>query len=123
VERELLYQLIDQRVDAMIAGGLLDEVRGLLDAGLRRALTAGQAIGYKELVAVLDDQAQLTDAVAAIKQATRRYAKRQMTWFKRDKRVEWLDVTDLHRQRIQQELGDQQFGELLLERLSELWPL
>ncbi|HEY5506754.1 MAG TPA: tRNA (adenosine(37)-N6)-dimethylallyltransferase MiaA [Coriobacteriia bacterium] len=94
-ERDLLYRRIDARVDAMIAGGLLDEVRGLLDAGYRSSLTAAQAIGYKELVPVIDGNGDLDSAVAAIKQASRRYAKRQMTWFRADPRVRWLDVTDL----------------------------
>jgi len=96
LDRELLYQLIDTRVDAMISDGLLGEVQVLISEGFHDALTASQAIGYKELVAVLDGKTTLRDAVAAIKQATRRYAKRQMTWFSRDPRVEWLDVTDLH---------------------------
>jgi len=95
MERFVLYERIDRRVDAMIAGGLLDEVRGLLAAGYRDALTATQAIGYKELVPVLESGAPLAEAVAAIKQASRRYAKRQLTWFRADPRVAWLDVTEL----------------------------
>jgi tRNA dimethylallyltransferase len=95
MERAELYARIDQRVDAMLAAGLLDEVRRLLEAGYREALTAAQAIGYKELVPVVDGETGLEEAAAAIQQATRRYAKRQLTWFRADPRIAWLDVTEL----------------------------
>ena len=92
--RERLYERIDGRVDVMIAAGLLDEVRRLLDEGFRDALTAAQAIGYKEFVPVIEQGVRLEDAVAAVKQATRRYAKRQLTWFRADPRVQWIDLAD-----------------------------
>jgi tRNA dimethylallyltransferase len=95
VDRDALYTRIDRRVDAMLAAGLLAEVARLLDGGYRTALTAAQAIGYKELVPVIDGSGDLASAVAAIKQASRRYAKRQLTWFRADPRVRWLDVTHL----------------------------
>jgi tRNA dimethylallyltransferase len=95
MERAALYQRIDARVDVMIEEGLLGEVEGLLDAGFREALTARQAIGYKELVPVIESGEGLDAAVDSIKRATRRYAKRQLTWFKADPRVFWIDVTDL----------------------------
>jgi len=95
MQRSALYARIDTRVDAMVADGLLDEVRTLLASGYRQALTAAQAIGYKELVPVVEAGAELEQAVAAIKQATRRYAKRQLTWFRADPRIEWIDVTEL----------------------------
>jgi tRNA dimethylallyltransferase len=95
MDRDALYARIDARVDAMLASGLLDEVAGLLHAGYREALSATQAIGYKELVPVLEEGACLSDAVQHIKTATRRYAKRQLTWFRADPRVRWLDVTGL----------------------------
>ena len=79
----------------MVASGLLDEVRRLLGSGYRKVLTAAQAIGYKELVPVIEDSAPLDEAVATIKQASRRYAKRQLTWFRADPRIRWLDVTDM----------------------------
>lgn len=97
MDRELLYARIDSRVDRMLEDGLLEEVRRLLDRGFREALTAAQAIGYKELVPVLESGADLQSAVTAIKQATRRYAKRQMTWFRADPRIRWLDVTEMSR--------------------------
>ncbi len=95
MDRERLYRRIDERVDRMISEGLLDEVEDLLRAGLRDALTAAQAIGYKELVPVVEGDRPLEGAAEDIKRATRRYAKRQLTWFRRDPRVRWLDVTDL----------------------------
>lgn len=95
MERGELYARIDARVDAMMAAGLVSEVERLLEAGFRDALTARQAIGYKELVFVIERGANLDAAVADIKQATRRYAKRQLTWFRADPRVVWMDVTGL----------------------------
>lgn len=92
--RELLYERINSRVDEMIRLGLQDEVHSLVDNGLGNTLTARQAIGYKELLACLDGRCSLDNAVASIKQATRRYAKRQMTWFKADPRVRWLNAQD-----------------------------
>jgi tRNA dimethylallyltransferase len=97
MERSALYGRIEMRVDEMIEAGLIDEVRGLLDAGYRDALTATQAIGYKELVPVIEEGSRLDVAIAAIKQATRHYAKRQLTWFRADPRVRWIDVTELSR--------------------------
>lgn len=94
MDRGALYKRIDLRVDAMIEAGLLDEVRALLDAGLRDALTARQAIGYKEFVPVVERGADLAEAVGAVKRASRRYAKRQLTWFRADPRVTWIDITD-----------------------------
>jgi tRNA dimethylallyltransferase len=93
MDREQLYARIDERVERMLADGLLEEVERLLEAGYREALTAAQAIGYKEMVPVLEGAEELAPAVEAIKRATRRYAKRQLTWFRGDPRVTWLDVT------------------------------
>jgi tRNA dimethylallyltransferase len=95
LDRDLLYARIDDRVDEMIERGLLDEVRGLLESGLREAVTASQAIGYKEFVPVIEEGAPLTAAVDSVKLASRRYAKRQLTWFRADPRIQWIDVTDL----------------------------
>lgn len=95
VQREELYRRVGERVDRMLADGLLGEVRALLDSGFRDALTASQAIGYKELVGVVEGESPLEEAAQAIKQATRRYAKRQLTWFRADPRVHWIDATHL----------------------------
>ncbi len=95
MDRDELYRRIDARVDAMLEAGLLGEVERLLDEGFRTALTAAQAIGYKEFVPVLEEGADLGEAVAAVKQASRRYAKRQLTWFRSDPRIAWIDVTGM----------------------------
>lgn len=90
--REILYERINRRVDAMIDGGLVKETESLLASGYGAAVTARQAIGYKELLPFIRGEADLADCVAALKQATRRYAKRQLTWFRRDKRINWIEV-------------------------------
>ncbi len=89
-ERAALYARCDKRVDEMFAQGLVEELRGLLDAGVPERATALQAIGYKELLPVLRGEASEDDARAQIKLATRHYAKRQRTWFLRNAQVHWL---------------------------------
>ena len=89
--RELLYARIDARVDAMMDAGLEDEVRALAERGLTRDSTAGQAIGYKELLAARAGECTTAEAVATIKARTRRYAKRQLSWLRRDGRARWVD--------------------------------
>jgi tRNA dimethylallyltransferase len=95
MNREDLYMRIDARVDTMVQAGLLAEVEGLVSAGYREALTSMQAIGYKEFLPVLDGSMPLAEAVESVKRSSRRYAKRQLTWFGADPRIHWLDVTDL----------------------------
>ena len=92
VDPEILRQRIDRRVDAMFDSGFIDEVRALLDKGFRDGITAPQAIGYKEVVAALDGQISMDEAREKMKVATHRYAKRQRTWFRKDKRIMWLDA-------------------------------
>ena len=89
-DREVLYDRINRRVDIMMEQGLLDEVKMLLDMKIRRDSTAMQAIGYKEIVAYLDGECTLEEAVEKIKQESRRYAKRQLTWFRRNKDIKWI---------------------------------
>ena len=88
--REDLYARIDRRVDEMFAAGLADEVRGLLAAGLSPDSTAMQAIGYKEVVAFLSGDCTETEAAEAVKLNSRRYAKRQLTWLRRDPDLLWV---------------------------------
>lgn len=90
----VLAQRIESRVDAMIEQGLVAEVKSLLQRGFREGVTAPQAIGYKEIVAALEGEGTLDDAVVRIKTATRRYAKRQRTWFRKDKRIVWIDADE-----------------------------
>ena len=89
---KLLAERIERRVDLMFERGLVAEVECLLSGGFRNALTAPQAIGYKEVVAALDDEIEMSEAVDLIKTATRRYAKRQRTWLRRDSRLIPLDA-------------------------------
>jgi tRNA dimethylallyltransferase len=92
MERERLYRRIDTRVDAMFDEGLVKEVKGLMDQGLASALTALQAIGYKEIVSALNGEITLDEARELMKKNTRHLAKRQLSWFHRDPRVNWLDL-------------------------------
>lgn len=88
-ERQTLYDRIDRRVDQMLADGLLEETKHLLDRGALTG-TAAQAIGYKELLGYLQGEAPLEDCVALLKQRSRNYAKRQLTWLKRDDNIRWI---------------------------------
>jgi tRNA dimethylallyltransferase len=89
-ERAELDDRIDRRVEAMWSAGLVEEVRGLLPLGLREGRTAAKAIGYAQVLAHLDGDLDEVAAIAAIKQATRKFARRQSTWFGGDPRVHWL---------------------------------
>lgn len=90
-ERSRLYERIDRRVDLMMEQGLVEEVRELKERGVRRDSTAMQGLGYKELYAYLDGAYDLEEAVRVIKRDTRHFAKRQLTWFKRERDVIWAD--------------------------------
>lgn len=90
-----LADRINKRVENMFEMGLVKEVQLLLDDGWRAALTAPQAIGYKEVVSALDGNISMNEAMELIKTATRRYAKRQRTWLRRDSRLIWLDADSL----------------------------
>lgn len=91
--REMLYQRIEERVDQMVEVGLIEEVKGLLDQGYPRNCVAMQSFGYKELIEYLDGKRTLDEGIALLKQNTRRFAKRQLTWFCNDLRIEWLDIS------------------------------
>lgn len=90
-DRHRLYERIDRRVDLMMQEGLPEEVRYLKERGVRRDSTAMQGLGYKELYAYLDGEYPLDEAVRIIKRDTRHFAKRQLTWFKRERDVIWAD--------------------------------
>jgi tRNA dimethylallyltransferase len=92
-ERSVLYRRINERVDQMIAEGLVEEARALYDRGFRDC-QAVQAIGYKELYDYFDGRVSLEEAIEQLKQNSRRYAKRQLTWFRNQMPVEWFDMTD-----------------------------
>lgn len=91
LERAALYERINQRVDVMMEEGLVDEVRSLLQQGFHKDLVSMQGLGYKELIAYLEKQCSLEEAVYRLKRDTRHFAKRQMTWFRRERDVTILD--------------------------------
>lgn len=90
-ERAKLYDRIDRRVDAMVEAGLVDEVKKLKAMGCGRKMVSMQGLGYKEILAYLDGEYTLEEAIYIIKRETRHFAKRQLTWFKRERDVIWLD--------------------------------
>ena len=89
--RALLYRRIEQRVDVMLANGLIAEVESLLAARYARDSVALQSFGYRELIAYLEGDCTYLEAISQLKQNTRRFSKRQLTWFRKDTRIEWLD--------------------------------
>ncbi|MEG0855295.1 MAG: tRNA (adenosine(37)-N6)-dimethylallyltransferase MiaA [Terrisporobacter sp.] len=91
-DREILYNRINKRVDIMMEAGLIEEVKQLLDMGYDKDLISMQGIGYKEIVKYLEGMYTLEEAVEIIKRDSRRYAKRQITWFKRYKESKWFDL-------------------------------
>lgn len=99
MERTLLYERIEKRVDMMLEQGLVEEVQQLLAAGYHESLISMQGLGYKEIVLYLRGQLSLEEAVALIKRDTRRFAKRQLSWFRRMPEINWVDVTDANNYR------------------------
>lgn len=95
-KREHLYERIDARVDLMMQQGLPDEVRRLHEKGYTRDLVSMQGLGYKELLAYLDGECTLEEAVCMIKRDTRHFAKRQLTWFRRERDVIWVDKSEFN---------------------------
>ena len=89
-QRQTLYDRIDRRVDTMVEAGLIEEIQGLLARGIPEKCTAMQAIGYKEFAAALHGACSLEEAAGQVKQSSRRYAKRQLTWFRRNPENIWL---------------------------------
>jgi tRNA dimethylallyltransferase len=94
IDRQKLYERINQRVDMMIQQGLFEEVQRLMDKGYGKDLVSMKAIGYKEVMEYLEGNESYENTVEKIKKLSRNYAKRQLTWFRRDKRIKWLDVEE-----------------------------
>ena len=86
-DRQILYDRINLRVDLMIKDGLIDEVRRIMDMGYTKELNSMKGIGYKEIMDYLNGECTLDEAIENVKQGSRRYAKRQLTWFRRDERI------------------------------------
>jgi len=93
-DRKLLYERIEKRIDIMLEKGLIDEVKALQAEGLNRNYISMQGLGYKEILAYLEGEISLEEAVYILKRDTRHFAKRQITWFKREKDVKWLDKSE-----------------------------
>ena len=106
VPRELLYKRIDDRIDEMLKEGLLEEVQKLKDMGYHRGMVSMQGLGYKEILAYLDGEYPLEEAVRILKRDTRHFAKRQLTWFRREKDTIWMnkDEFDYNEDRILDEM-------------------
>jgi len=96
-DRALVYERIDMRVDIMLEQGLIEEVKALLDEGVSPSTVSMQGLGYKEIVAYLKDECTLEEAVYVLKRDTRHFAKRQITWFKREEDVLWLNRPEFDR--------------------------
>jgi tRNA dimethylallyltransferase len=111
--RELLYSRVERRVDHMLSLGLMDEVQGLLQAGYSPDLQSMQAIGYKEPVQYLLGNISQDEAVADLKKNTRRFVKRQFSWFRRDERVQWLHLNENTR-------AKETFGSTMREQALQL---
>ena len=95
-DRQLLYERIEKRVDEMMEQGLLEEVKALKDMGLKRGMVSMQGLGYKEILDYLEGECSLEDAVEKIKLETRHFAKRQLTWFRREADVIWVNKPEFN---------------------------
>lgn len=95
-EREHLYERINLRVDQMIEKGLVGEVKELLSKGCKKDMVSMQGLGYKEIIAFIEGETNLEESIYRLKRDTRHFAKRQLTWFKREKEVTWIDKSKLH---------------------------
>ncbi len=94
-DRDQLYERIDKRVDIMLNEGLEDEVMSLWRAGCKPSMTSMQALGYKELIHYIEGRCTLPEAIRILKRDSRRYAKRQLTWFNRNKHIHWVNLSDI----------------------------
>ncbi|OKP66175.1 tRNA (adenosine(37)-N6)-dimethylallyltransferase MiaA [Paenibacillus sp. P3E] len=94
MDRKILYKRIEDRIDQMLAEGLVTEVEGLLQRGYSKSLVSMQGLGYKEIAAYLAGEMTLDEAVTLLKRDTRRFAKRQLSWFRHMKEIQWIDVDE-----------------------------
>lgn len=94
MDRQMLYNRIEERIDLMLKQGLVEEVAALMEKGFSPGLVAMQGLGYKEIVSYLQGECSYEEAVTLLKRDTRRFAKRQLSWFRHMKDIEWVDVTD-----------------------------
>lgn len=99
-ERSKLYEIINSRVDHMVKSGLVDEVRSLLNDGLDKSCQSMKAIGYRQIISYLEGEYDLNTAIELIKRDSRRYAKRQLTWFRRYEDAVWINVDSMNTEQI-----------------------
>jgi tRNA dimethylallyltransferase len=93
-DRDVLYERIDTRVESMMRAGFLDEVRNLLASGYPASLKPLRSLGYRHIIGYLNGEYSLEDAVLLMKRDTRRYAKRQLTWFNQDREIKWIEYPE-----------------------------
>lgn len=110
-DREVLYRRIEKRIDTMIEQGLIEEVQSLLDYGCQPDMVSMQGLGYKEIISYLNGECSLEEAVYILKRDTRHFAKRQLTWFRREKEVTWIDRTSFS--------SEEEMLEYMLNRLFQ----
>ena len=94
-DRKILYKNIDNRVDEMIENGFVNEVKNILDIGFDKSLNSLNTVGYKEIIQHLNREITIERAIELIKRNTRHYAKRQLTWFRKDRRINWFDINNI----------------------------
>lgn len=115
-EREILYKRIEDRIDKMMEEGLEDEVKGLMALNIDRNATSMQALGYREMISYLEGEITRDEAVELLKKNTRHFAKRQLTWFRREKTVTWIDKHEFDR-------DDNRVLTEILRIISERWEI
>lgn len=121
-ERDALYKRIEKRIDAMMADGLVEEVKRLRELGCTKDMVSMKGLGYKEILAYLDGELSLEEAVYIIKRDTRHFAKRQITWFKREKDVIWMNYPDFdNKKERMQEAMLKKIGEHYGKNVSTAW--
>lgn len=106
-ERSVLYERIEKRVDQMMEQGLLEEVKHLKSMGCTKEMVSMQGLGYKEILAYLDGEMSLEEAIYILKRDTRHFAKRQLTWFKREKEVTWIDLQEKNENAVMDEIMEE----------------
>lgn len=111
MSRDQLYARIEKRVDAMIGEGLVEEVSRLLHRGIDPSATSMQGLGYKEIVGYLRGDCALDDAIALLKKNTRRFAKRQLTWFRADSRIKWINIDNRTASEVSKQIKEILFNE------------
>ena len=111
-DRERLYSRIEQRIDEMLEEGLVEEVRKLKEAGCSRSMVSMQGLGYKEILAYLDGETSLEEAIEILKRDTRHFAKRQLTWFRRERDVIWIQKDEF-------DYDEERMLEFMLDKMRE----